>query len=243
VQPESIDTPVDVDIAALMKTVFPAVHLLEPSLEDYKDAERRTSYHLPPNPRKSPDGEEFRDRLIWCQLVRYTKSNAIPILIVSGDGLFSNGAESGEGKSARIDVVEDASDLDQRLSQRPHHIEEIIENILMFESMLKQHGIDLTPTSISSIEELRQFNDANGSHVRKFTIRVSGSPQISTPVSATMVSIGGTPVSLDLTWEGNSLSLARTVSQEELGQLAMNRLLDVAQIERHRNELIALLRS
>ncbi|MBI3896850.1 MAG: DUF4935 domain-containing protein [Gammaproteobacteria bacterium] len=243
VSPEITEKKHNIDIATVLRKYFSTVYLLEPTIEDYREAERRTSYRLSPLPKKNPTGEEYRDRLIWCQLVSYARASKTPILLVSGDGLFHNGAASDEGKTASIEVVESESDLDQRLNQRPHHIQAVVDQLLMFSMNLQRQGVDLKPESIVGIEELRKVNEANGSLVLKFMLRTIGIKEVSSPVSARMVSLGGVPILLSLSLGERAIECARQIGPQEKEKLALDRFRDTTNIEQVADELRSLLRS
>ena len=242
ISPETVEKVADVDIALVLRKLFSAVYLLEPSIEDYKEAERRTSYRLPPLPKNRPDGEEFRDRLIWCQLISLAHTGNTPILIVSADGFFKNGAASPEGRKARIEVVEGEADLDQRLNQRPHHIQIIVDQLLMFAARLQTRGVELKTESIAGIEDLRKINDANGSLVQKFTLRTTAVASFPSSVTATIISLGETPISLNLTWNGQAIEVVREVTAQEAEQLTLSRFRNIRDVELAENELKALTR-
>lgn len=242
VLPGEVEVPAEVDILTVLSRSFPDVHLLEPSMADYKEAERRVSYRLPPLP-KNPAGEEFRDRIIWCQLVNYSKAGATPILIVSGDRLFRNGATSDEGKSAGIEVVEGETDLDQWLDRRPHHIQVVIDQLLMFAAELQKQGIDLQAENVTAVEELRNVYDPNGLLIQRFTLRTTEISDISSPVLITMISLGSVPLSLSLAWNGRTVDVRRDVSTPEKEQLAREQLRGTMEFEQVENELRALIES
>ena len=241
--PATVEKTPDVDISLIFQERFPNVQLLNPSIEDFKEAERRTSYRLPPLPKKKPDGEEFRDRLIWCQLISYARASKLPILIVSADGIFQNGAESEEGKSARIEVAESQSDLDQRLNLRPEHIQSVVNQLLMFSADLLKQGIVLKPDSIIGIEELRKVHEPNGSLIQKFMLRTTESPDFPSLVPVTMMALGDVPISLNLTFKEKVLQVVRQPTPQEIEQLTLTRMRGVTDMEQMRNELKALMRS
>jgi len=67
ISPELSESVEAIDVFTLLKQEFSDLYLLEPTLDEYIEAEKRASNRLPPYPR-NPDGEEFRDRIIWCQV-------------------------------------------------------------------------------------------------------------------------------------------------------------------------------
>ena len=144
------------DIATIMQASNKNVAILTPTIEDYREAERRTSYRLPPLP-KNPDGEEMRDRVIWCQLVRYSADGKNPVLIVARDKFFLNGSNSQEGKRFDVSCVEGEADLDQHLGQRPPHVQAVVDHVLHFALPLQERGIMLTADNILGIEDSATF--------------------------------------------------------------------------------------
>jgi len=155
----------------------------------------------------------------------------MPIMIVSNDQLFRNGASSDEGKAAHIEAVENESDLDQRLNQRPQHIQAVVDQVFIFSESLRAHGIDLASGSVTGIEELRKFNGADGSQVQKFKLRtdaISGVPPLA---AATMIAFGGVPLSLTLALDGSTLELRRSLQElkpEEVHELRSSYMRDVS---------------
>ena len=243
IEPDSVEKKPDIDILSIFQDLHPEFYLLEPTIEDYKEAERRTSYRLPPRPKKNPDGEEFRDRLIWCQLVSYAQTTEMEILIVSGDGLFENGAKSEEGRTARIQVVEGETDLDQQLNNRPHHIQVIVDQLLMFSSELQANDIEIDNDCIVSLEELRTTREAGGSLIHKFNLRTTDVDHLPSLVLATMISVGGLPLSLSLVWDGQMIEVAREVDAKAMQDIAAARLREELDDEHAENELRALIGS
>lgn len=240
ITPDKIEAPPEVDILAVLNRSFPDVHLLSPTLADYKDAELRTSYRREPLPKK-PDAEEFRDRIIWSQLVNHSKAGAAPILMVSGDILFKNGAKSDEGKSARIEVVEDESDLDQWLDQRPQHIQFVIDQVLAFGAELEKHGIVLPAENITSIGDLRNVYDPNGLLVQRFTLRTTDISGMPSTVRADMVSLGSIPLSLNLAWHERTIDVHRKLTAPEMEQLARAQFQSTMDYQQTENELRTLI--
>ncbi|MCP5381407.1 MAG: DUF4935 domain-containing protein [Kordiimonadaceae bacterium] len=231
----------EIDVWTILNNKFPDIYLLEPSIEDYLEAEKRTSYRLPPLPKKKPESEEFRDRLIWCQLVRYAKNTDTTILIVSEDGIFENGAESNEGKTAKIENVKGETELDQRLDQWPTNIQKMIEKILMFSNEFKLKGINLSKDIIIGIDGLRKVNESGGVARHNFVLRIKEVKNMPIMSNATMICIGEMPIELSLSWNGNTIELERQLSKEDLGTMNYNRLQGEVNMEKAKSELKAIL--
>lgn len=206
------------EIFSILRTASDQCISLSPTIDDYREAERRTSYRLPPHPKNPEAGEEMRDRLIWCQMLRWSAESGNPVVIVSNDTLFKNGAKSEEGANARIDVVVDEVDLDQRLGQRPDHINALVQALLSFAPELKERGINLTEEKILGVEELRKVHEANGSLTQRFTLVTSIDANLNQECPATMNSVGDQPVSIEL---GTTppIHLVRHVPEEEIEKL------------------------
>jgi len=195
VTPAIVNEKTAPDIAAIMNASNANVPVLMPTVEDYREAERRTSNRLPPLPKKS-DSEEMRDRVIWCQLLRYSEQGQRPVLIVSGDALFLNGASSEEGKHSCIRRVEGETDLDQHLGERPLHIQEVANRLLHFASALRGSGIALTAANILGIEELRNVRQADGSITQRFSLITSPDSGLPSTSPVTLTGTGDEPISI-----------------------------------------------
>lgn len=191
---ETPDSPPP-DILLILQLASEKCTTLSPNIDDYREAERRTSYRLAPHP-KNPEHEEMRDRLIWCQLLRWSAESGNPVLIVSGDTIFKNGAKSEEGVHARINVVEGEVDLDQQLGERPEHIAALVRSILIFAPELKERGINLTEAAIVGVEELRKVHEADGSITQRFFLLTSGIANLDVRCATTINSIGNQPNSI-----------------------------------------------
>lgn len=240
--PEGIPKPEEVDVVGVLRSAFPSVDILEPTIDEYAEAERRTSYRLPPCPKK-PEAEEFRDRLIWCQLLNYSATTGAPsVLIVSGDRIFKNGAESEEGAAANIDVVEGETDLDQWLNQRPPHIQLIVDQLLTFSEQLENEGIVLTAEAISAIEELRKVKEPSGFLTQKFSLRTEGVANLPSPAAATIVSLEDDPLSLNVVAGDTAVRVTRALDDEARERLTLAQVRDALRSEHAGEELKALLR-
>jgi len=215
VTPAIAEVIAPIDVFHLLKQKFPAIYLLEPTFEDYMEAERRASYKLPPLP-KNKEGEEFRDRIIWSQLLNISKTTDLPIVIVSGDAIFENGANSDEGLKANIQVVKTEEDLNQRLDQRPPVIQKIINDILLFGDQLKAKEINIKEDSIRRIEEYRTHKDAHGTEIKTFTMAIDESTGLPSRMNGRIIYVGNIPVLLNLRWDSNEVEISRQLSQKEL---------------------------
>ena len=169
VTPELDDQPDDVDVLEVLKKKFPDIYSLEPRIEDYMEAERRASFKLPPLPKK-PDAEEFRDRVIWSQALNVASKNEFPVVIISNDKIFENGANSKEGMEANIKVAKTEEEFNQYLDQRAPAIQKIVDDILLFSIQLQEKGLKIRDESIERIEDYRAQKDSHGAVIKKFTI-------------------------------------------------------------------------
>lgn len=183
-----------VDILDILKSSTIHCDLITPDITDYREAERRTSYRLAPHP-KSPDGEEMRDRLIWCQLLKYSALTDNHVVIASNDHLFKNGALTEEGKAARITVASSPEDLDQRLGERPSHIKALIDNLLVFSKLLHAHNIDISEHTIEGVENLRNSRTPEGTLEQRFELLIK---DLANPIQGVMSLLGGKPMLLSL---------------------------------------------
>lgn len=213
VTPGNIPDSAPPDILHILRLASEKCSPLSPTIDDYREAERRTSYRQAPHP-KNTDGEEMRDRLIWCQMLRWSAESGNPVLIVSADTIFKNGAKSEEGIRARINVVEDEVDLDQRLGERPDHIAALVRSILIFAPELNEQGINLTEATIVGIEELRNVHEADGSITQRFLLLTSGDANIDVRCATTINSIDDQPLSITMATTP-PISLVRRVTEQD----------------------------
>ncbi len=213
VSPESVIGSKLLDFFDLLKLASRECTLIAPSIEDYKEAERRTSYRLAPHPQKA-EGEEMRDRVIWCQALRLSRESNNPVLIVSGDTLFKNGAISDEGISARIKVVEAEADLDQQLGERPSHIVELINSLLVFAPELVKYGINLTADAIQSVEELRKVQERDGSVTQRFLLLTLNVKNLEAQCAISLNSMMNQPRSIHLLTTP-PITLVREIAKQE----------------------------
>lgn len=188
--------PQELDLWTLLHTFDGRCELLSPSLEDYCEAERRTSFRLPPLPRNS-DGEEMRDRVIWVQLVRHAREGNNRVLMVSSDAIFKNGAD-GEGRELGIEVVSQESELEQRLGARPELIEATIGALLKFsEQLMASAGFELTDGQISSLDDLRRVHAPSGMLSTSFTFRAFDAAHPMNGTTIVLTFVGEEPVALE----------------------------------------------
>ncbi len=169
-----------VDVWAVLKRKFEQVHLLEPSENDYLEAEKRASLRLPPFPKNKPDSEEMRDRVIWCQLLSLSREVEVPIYIVSEDKIFENGTKSDEGVKANILILKGEDELEQHLDSTPPHIKVLIENILLFAPLLAEQGLNLTNEDIKMVSDIRKVNKNFEQKESKFTLSLQNDEQVTT---------------------------------------------------------------
>lgn len=194
VSPELPSSPQEVDFFEVIRASAKNCDVLAPDINDYLEAERRTSYRLPPHP-KNPEHEEMRDRLIWCQLLRYSGTTTNHIVIASADQIFKNGASTEEGLQARISIASSPEDLDQRLGERPVHIQTLINNFLSFSVQLQGHGLDVSEESIESVDQLRNSRMTDGIVEQRFELFLKGRDK---PMQCVMSLFGGRPLRLAL---------------------------------------------
>lgn len=194
IAPELPANATELDVLAILKKGNFTCDILKPTIVEYEEAERRTSYRLPPHP-KNPEHEEMRDRLIWCQLINYSKSTQNSIIIVSGDQIFKNGTMTPEGMEARISVASSLEELDQRLGERPEHIQTVIDNLLSFADQLNSKGISITADDIEAIDQLRKSRTSNSLIEQRFDLRLKGQEK---PWRCIITTLDETPLQLML---------------------------------------------
>lgn len=158
----------DRDFFEMMKAVDVNCFLMLPEIDEYREAERRTSFRLPPHP-KNIEGEEMRDRLIWCQLLNFARKTKRKVILVSGDTIFKNGAATDEAKEFGIECLGDA-EFEQRIGLKAPHIIEIIEIMESFGAGLGEHGVALNSSTVESLQDLRKRSEPDGTLSMKFNV-------------------------------------------------------------------------
>lgn len=211
IDPEQDPEVKNIDAFKIIKGKFPDVYLLEPSPENYLEAERRASFREPPFPKNSPRSEEFRDRLMWCQIVSLSNDNDPPFVVASDDGIFENGLSTKEGKDVRLVVLKTEEELNQWLDQRPDNIQKLIDELLMFKDEVATSGINLAEEEIDRIVDYRSVNEKNGVTIKKFKLVLSGENSIFCKI----LYRGGVPVTVDLMVDGEDVTHSRRLSAEE----------------------------
>jgi len=194
ITPALPNDPTEPDITTILKSIKISCDILMPTVAEYEESERRTSYRLPPHP-KNPEHEEMRDRLIWCQLLNYSKSTPNSIIIASGDQIFKNGAASHEGIQARISIASTPEELDQRLGEIPDNIQTVINNLLSFADQLSSKGILVTTDNILSVNQLRKSRTNDSLIEERFDLLLKGQEK---PLRCTITTLGGLPLQLML---------------------------------------------
>ena len=211
IQSPKAEEKANIDAFGIIKQWFPDVYLLEPSPEDYFEAERRTSFREPPLPKSNPKAEEFRDRLMWCQIVGLSKDSDPPFVVASDDGIFENGARTKEGKDIRLIVLKTEEELSQWLDQRPGHIQRLIDELLLFKEEIATSGINLVEKEIDRIVDYRSVNESNGVMIKKFNL-------VFTDESSMFCRIlyrGGVPVTVDLKLDEKDITHNRKLNPQE----------------------------
>lgn len=158
----------DRDFFELMKGVDINCFLMLPEIDEYREAERRTSFRLPPHP-KNIEGEEMRDRLIWCQLLNFARKSKRKVILVSGDIIFKNGSATDEAKELGIECLGDA-EFEQRIGLKAPHIVEIIEMMESFGALLENYGVTLNSLTVESLQDLRKRSEPDGTLSMKFNV-------------------------------------------------------------------------
>jgi hypothetical protein len=166
----------------------------------------------------------MRDRIIWCQAIRIAKETGKPILIVSNDEIFMNGANSEEGKSANITTVRNVTDLDQKLGERPVNIQKVVDRLLVFVDQLREKGINISAETIYAIEDLRNRTNADGSTTQRFTLITAAATGVCSPAAATLTVVGEQVVRLSLSGE-KPIDLINKFDQEKASEDAQSLLL------------------
>jgi PIN domain len=211
IEPNNEDDAKNVDTFEVIKANFPGVYLIEPSPETYLEAERRTSYREPPLP-KNPEGEEFRDRLIWCQLLNISDNSDLPIVIVSEDKIFENGANSEEGKKRKITNLKTEEELNQWLDQRPDYVQRIINDLLLFINDIASQGVSLAEDDVERIVDYRSVNELDGTTIKKFRLVLKNS----TTVFCKLLYQGDIPITINIQTDNSEFMCNRKLSEEEI---------------------------
>lgn len=214
ITPEPMEAQKEIDVYSIIKQQFADLYLLEPNIDNYLDAETRASFRLPPLP-KNPDGEEFRDRLIWSQILSISNNSELPIVIVSNDRIFENGANSEEGKAARIVNLKTEDDLNQWLDTRPEPIQNIINDIFIFSEQLVEHSIELKEENISRVSDYRSKREPNGNLIRKFVLITDGANGLPPRINGNLIYHAEYPVILDLKMADTVVQIHREFTPQE----------------------------
>jgi hypothetical protein len=204
----------NIDVYEILKRKYEDLYLLEPNIDHYLDAETRASYKLPPLP-KNPEGEEFRDRVIWSQLLTISKSSDLPVVIVSNDRIFENGANSEEGKAFRIINLKTEDDLNQWLDARPQPIQNLLNDIFLFSARLKEEGIDLSEEKINRVSDYRSKREPDGKLIRKFNLITTESSNLPSSIGGNIVYHADEPFILDLKLDDGMIQFHREFTQQE----------------------------
>jgi len=202
----------EIDTLEIIKGRFPDVYVLEPTIENYTEAERRTSLRLPPLP-KNPQGEEFRDRLIWCQVL--SLGTELPSVIVSEDRIFENGVGSQEGQINHISIIKTEEELNQWLDKRPVHIQSVIDDVFLFSDELKSNDIEIDQDKIERVVDYRAVNESGGMMLKKFLILVKNDKNEYTTISNKIYYQGTTPISLRIQLNNRIFDFTRKLSKDE----------------------------
>lgn len=209
-----IEPLVQLDMLAVIRGFCPTCEHLLPTLEDYREAERRTSLRLPPLPSK-PEAEEMRDRVIWCQSIRLARETGGPVLIVSNDEIFANGAKSEEGIRNQISIARSETDLDQRLGERPLNIQRVVDRLLLFSEQLAAYDVKLSSESIYAVNNLRNRLESDGSMTQRFSLVVGSQTGLGSPLGGQLSVVGDQVTKLILSiGDDRQLVLTRVISDE-----------------------------
>jgi hypothetical protein len=230
-----------IDIVEILKSKYPEIYLLEPTLDEYLEAEKRTTGRLPPLP-KNAEGEEFRDRIIWCQIVKIAESTGKHVLIVSGDKIFENGANSEEGARFNIQIAKTEDELNQWLDKIPAFIQRIMGDLLLFRSKLENIDIHLTPESIIRIEDLRAQRYEDGVTVQKFNLIASPETKLTEFSKIQIRYEGDIAVSISLNTTKERINLARDLTPNEIFLCQQSKNYIAAENRQLESELQQLLR-
>ncbi|WP_226649649.1 PIN domain-containing protein [Microbulbifer variabilis] len=234
--PEFSEQNTDIDVLSILKSKFNEIYELEPTIDHYKDAEKRASFKLPPLP-KNPEGEEFRDRVIWSQLISLAKESDLPVLIVSGDRIFENGANSEEGRSLNINVVKTEDDLNQWLDQRSSVIQQVIDDILLFSAQLAEKNINIEGKDIDRISDFRSVRDSSGNLIKRFVINTSDGNNLPSKISGELLYQGDLPILISLQIEEDFIEMRRDVTAQDESQSRIQQQLDVSKKQFLESEL------
>ena len=229
-----------IDVISILKKHFSDLYIVEPSIDDYFEAERRTSLRAEPIP-KNPQGEEYRDRLIWCQTLSLSAMTKMPTIIVSEDKIFENGANSTEGIDANISIIKNEDELNQWLDQRPDHIQKIIDDIDLFSDELNKQGIEIAADKINRVVDYRSVNEPDGSKVKKFKLLISDDENHLTSLSCKIIYQGNIPVSININSNDKDVQCGREFEEKELRLMSINRHREISKKQFQEIELQQLL--
>jgi hypothetical protein len=238
VVPSVVEVASDIDTLEIIKGKFSDVYILEPSIENYVEAERRTSFREAPMP-KNPQGEEFRDRLIWCQVL--SQNSDLPSVIVSEDKIFENGVATKEGLDAKVSIIKTEEELNQWLDNRPDHIQTVIDDVLLFSNELKAQTVDIDEDEIVRVVDYRAVNEPNGVILKKFLIVTKNDQDETISWSCKIYYQGKTPVSLNIQVNGHTVNIQRELTVDEQREVLIEKNTKVYEQQFQEDELRRLI--
>lgn len=236
IEPDHRDVVRAVDAFEVIKRNYPGVYLLEPSPENYFEAEKRTSYRESPLP-KNPDGEEFRDRLIWCQLISLSNNSALKVVLVSEDKIFENGANSQEGKDLNITVLKTEEELNQWLDQRPDYVQKIIDDLLLFSNEIASSGVLIKEKQIDRIMDYRSMNEPNGTTIKKFRLLFKDRDVL----FCKLLYQGDVAVTVNIQTKDHEFTCGRVLNEDEIRSSTLGRHMTTSRNQFQEVELLKLL--
>lgn len=160
-----------VDLPTVLRATGITVEIEEPTLADYRDAERRASFHLAP---QAPDAEsdEMRDLIIWAVALRIAERDG-GAMIVSRDKVHVDERGSKEAEAVRLlraKTFDEALDLLGRVSPAGMLARSVLSTVW---DELKSAGLPL-PAEIPShpFSELQFVADDVGHATGSLTLAV-----------------------------------------------------------------------
>lgn len=107
-----------VPIATLLRNEGAEVVEVDPTIDDYRNAEVRAAMHAPPLPPGSPS-DEMRDLVIWALAIRLARESG-DVMLLSADIVHSG--PLGQAEAESVNLIR-AKDLDEAASALGQHTE------------------------------------------------------------------------------------------------------------------------
>lgn len=135
------------DLLALIANNGAVAKIVEPTLEDYREAHRRASLHLEPHPPGDTKSDEMRDLIIWMTALRLARE-CDGALLVSRDVVHTHSrgdVEADEAGLMRVKTIDDALEFLDVQTPAGQLFRQLMEPAW---PLLASEGLPITPTPV-----------------------------------------------------------------------------------------------